>query len=113
MISPLIIAAAAAAGAIPDHPLHLDVSNSGDLLVIRVVGESRTGWSGRYALEVSGGPAGGSNRSVQRGAANLQPGKVVTVATLRLGSSSQGRWVAHLDVSPVSGAAYQLEWRSR
>jgi hypothetical protein len=113
MISPLIIAAAAAAGAIPDHPLHLDISNSGDLLVIRVVGESRTAWSGRYALEVSGGPPGASNRSVQRGAANIQPGSLVTVATLSLGSSSQERWVAHLDVSPASGAAYQLEWRSR
>lgn len=113
MISPLILAVAAAAGAIPDHPLHLDISNSGDLLVIRIVGESRTAWSGRYALEVSGGRPGASNRSVQSGAANLQAGNVVTVAMLRLGSASHEQWIAHLDVSPATGAAYQLEWRSR
>lgn len=106
------ILAAAAAVAAP-HPLKLDVNEDGGLLVIKVVGEAPAAWSGKYQLEVMGGPPGGSSQSVQGGAATLRPGKPVTVATVRLGNGNQEVWTAHLHVSPAAGAAYDEEWRSR
>lgn len=106
------LAAAAAAAAVP-HPLKLDVSDDGGLLVIKVVGEAPAAWSGKYQLEVMGGPPGGSSQSVQGGAATLRPGRPVTVATVRLGNGNQEIWTAHLHVTPAAGGAYDEEWRSQ
>jgi hypothetical protein len=108
----ILAAALAAAGSPPVQPLHLDVDESGNLVVIRLVGASPSSWSGRYELEVTGGPSGGSSRSMQGGTATLQPGKPVTVATVRLGNRSGEQWIAHLHVIPSVGNPYDLEWRS-
>ena len=92
------------------RPLHLEVNNVGDQLVIKLVGESPAALSARYELEVSGGPGGSSNHSVQRGTATLQPGKPVTVATLRLGNSKISHYTARLHVTPSTGEPYDLQW---
>lgn len=108
----IILAAASAAAPPPARPLQLQVDDSGSQVVVRLVGESPTTFAGSYALEVTGGSSGGSNRSVQRGTARLLPGQSVTVATLRLRNSTDARWTARLHVTPAVGAAYDVQWRS-
>jgi hypothetical protein len=109
----IMLAAAGAAAAPAAQPLKLSVDDSGELVVIKVVGEAPSAWSGKYELEVTGGPPGGSSRSVQGGAAALRPNTPVTVATVRLGGRNGEVWTAHLHVTPAAGAAYDEEWRSQ
>ena len=92
------------------HPIHLEVNQADGQLVIKLVGNSQAAVSARYELEVAGGPAGASNNSVQRGTASLRPGKVVTLATLRVASPKGARWTARLHVAPSSGEPYDLQW---
>jgi hypothetical protein len=112
LIAAILAAASATGGAYPPHPLQLQVSNAGGQLEMSLVGHSERAWSARYELEVTGGPSGASNHSVQRGRATIRPGTPVTVATLRLGNPEGAAWTARLHVTPSTGDAYQLEWRS-
>lgn len=90
------------------RPLHLEVNEVDNQLVIRLVGASQAAVSARYELEVAGGPAGSSNHSIQRGTASLQPGKLVTLATLRVGNPGGASWTVRLHVTPSSGEPYRL-----
>jgi hypothetical protein len=112
LIAAILAAASATGGAYPPHPLQLQVSNAGGQLEMNLVGHSDRACSARYELEVTGGPAGASNHSVQRGTATIRPGASVTIATLRLGNPEGAAWSARLHVTPSTGDAYQLEWRS-
>jgi hypothetical protein len=108
----IILAAASAAAPPSARPLQLQVDDGGSQVIIRLVGESPTAFAASYELEVTGGSSGSSNRSMQRGTARLQPGRSVTVATLRLRNSADANWTARLHVTPSVGAAYDLQWRS-
>lgn len=105
---------AAALASIPPGagPLHLQVSRDGDSIVLAVVGESATAVTGTYELEVDAGKPGATNHSVQRGTASLQPGKAVTIARLRVGSSKTDTLTAKLSVTPSAGKPYEESWRS-
>jgi len=107
-----ILVAAAAGSAAPAHPLRLQVHEAGETLEMSLVGQSARACSARYELEVTGGPRGASNHSVQRGNAAIKPGAAVTIATLRLGNPTGAEWAARLHVIPNSGDAYELEWHS-
>lgn len=107
-----ILASAAASGAVPPHPLQLQVQEAGGGLEMSLVGQSASPFSARYELEVTGGPRGSSNHSVQRGNATIKPGVPVTVATLRLGNPEGAEWAARLQVTPSSGQPYEVEWHS-
>ena len=108
----IILAAASAAAAIPSRPLNLHVDQSGGMLVITLIGDSRAPMSANYSLEVTGGANGNSNRSVQSGTARLGQGHPVVVATLRLGELKGATWAARLWVTPSLGSPYDLQWRS-
>jgi hypothetical protein len=95
------------------HPLELHVHDNDGSLEMNLVGESALPWSGSYELEVTGGPKGASNHSVQRGTATIRPGATTTVSTVRLGNPEGAQWAARLHVTPSSGEAYELEWRSK
>ena len=107
-----ILAAGASAGAYPPHPLQLHIDEAGGSLEMSLVGQSAESWSARYELEVTGGPRGSSNHSVQRGNAAIKPGAPVTIATVRLGNPAGAQWAARLHVTPSTGQPYELEWRS-
>ncbi len=107
-----ILAASATAGAYPPHPLQLRIDESGGSLEMSLVGQSGQACSAHYELEVTGGPRGASNHSVQRGNAAIKPGAPVTVATVRLGNPEGAQWAARLHVTPSTGQPYELEWRS-
>jgi hypothetical protein len=107
-----IMVASAAGAALPPHPLQLRIQQTGETLEMSLVGQSASPWAGRYELEVTGGPNGASNHSVQRGTASIGAGTTVKVATLRLGNPKGAQWAARLHVTPNAGAAYDLEWRS-
>ena len=92
------------------RPIHLQVNQADGQLVIKLVGESQAAVSARYELEIASGAGGSSNRSVQRGTANLQPGKAVTLATLRMSTPKGGSWTARLHVTPSSGEPYDVQW---
>ena len=100
----LIAFGAPAAGSAPAAPLHLVTEPVGSGIRIRVVGHSAVACDARYSLEVSNRSGGGSNRSVQRGAARLRPGVVSNVATLTLGNAAPGSWSARLVVDPCGTA---------
>lgn len=107
-----MLAAGLATAGTADRPLHLQVSQAGDQLVITLVGQSQAPLSASYVLDVGGGSPGGTNHSIQRGTARLQPGKPVTIATLRLGNSKGRNWTARLHVVPSTGEAYDVDWQS-
>jgi hypothetical protein len=107
-----VLVAAASGGASLPQPLQLKVSEVGETLEMNLVGHSALPCSARYELEVTGGPKGASNHSVQRGTATIKAGAPVTVATVRLGNPKGAEWAARLHVTPSSGDAYDLEWRS-
>ena len=92
------------------RPIHLEVNQADGQLVIKLVGDSQAAVSARYELEVAGGPVGASNNSVQRGTASLQPGKIVTLATLRVANPKGAKWTARLHVAPSFGEPYDLQW---
>ena len=79
---------------------------------MRVVGHSPVQCDAIYALEVTNGAAGASNRSVQRGTARLRPGIGATVATLTLATASHEAWTARLKVDPCGSARTYTEVRS-
>ena len=112
LIAAILAAAITAGGASPPHPLQLQISDAGGQLEMSLVAHSDRPCSARYELEVTGGPSGASNHSVQRGTATIKPGAPVTVATLRLGNSNGAQWAARLQVTPSSGEPYALEWHS-
>jgi hypothetical protein len=93
------------------RPLHLEVNEVDNQLVINLVGDSQAAVSARYELEVAGGASGSSNRSVQSGTARLEPGKVATLATLRVANPKGASWTVRLHVTPSSGEAYDLHWQ--
>jgi hypothetical protein len=107
-----ILAAAVSGAASAPRPLQLQVSEAGGNLEMSLVGQSASPWSARYELEVTGGPQGTSNHSVQRGTATIKAGGPITVATVRLGNPKGAEWAARLHVTPSTGDAYDLEWRS-
>ena len=69
---PFAAALAAAAPSGADAPVRLVAEAVGDAVRIRVVGRSASALDARYALEVSGRPGGGTNRSTQRGTVRLR-----------------------------------------
>lgn len=111
-IAAILVAGSAASASVPTHPLQLQVKEGGDTVMMSLVGRSPLAWSGRYELEVAGGPNGASNHSVQRGTATIAPGATVTVATVKLGNRAGAAWAARLHVTPASGEPYELEWHS-
>jgi hypothetical protein len=107
-----VLVATASGGTSAPRPLQLQVSEAGETLEMSLIGHSAQPWSARYELEVTGGPKGASNHSIQRGTATIKAGTKVTVATVRLGNPKGAQWAARLHVTPSSGDAYDLEWRS-
>lgn len=106
----IILAAALVTAPTGGRPVHLEVNQADGQLVIKLVGESQAAISARYELELASGATGSSNNSVQRGTVNLQPGKIVTLAMLRVSNPKGARWTARLHVTPSSGEPYDLEW---
>lgn len=107
------VAAATPAAATPsDQPIKLVATDLGSRIQLKVVGDSTTAVDATYALEVSGGPKSGSNKSVQRGHAALKPGVPVTLITLEVGTPAGSGWNARLHVETKSGEAYDIERRS-
>ena len=107
------VAAATPTHAAPaEHPIKLVATDLGSSIQIKVVGDSTTPVDATYALEVSGGPKPGSNRSVQRGRAALKPGVAVTLITLEVGTPNGAGWNANLHVEPHGGPAYDIERHS-
>jgi len=106
----IILGAALVTAPTEGRPIHLEVNQADGQLVIKLVGDSQESVSARYELEVTGGPAGAKNNSTQRGTATLQPGKVATLATLRVANPKGARWTARLHVTPSSGEPYDLQW---
>lgn len=74
----------------------LEVNEVDNQLVIRLVSASQAAVSARYELDVAGGPSGSSNHSIQSGTASLQPGNLVTLATLRVGNPRGANWTVRL-----------------
>lgn len=97
------LAAAAAAPGTPTQPLHLQVSSAGGQVVIELVGKSPVACEVTYELEVTSGPG---NRSANRGKAAIQPGKAVTIATVRTSGPSV---TARLNVNGCGGS-YSESW---
>lgn len=106
----IILGAAIATTPAAGRPIHLEVNQADGQLVIKLVGDSQAPVSARYQLELASGAAGSNNHSVQSGTANLLPGKIVTLATLRVSNPKGARWTARLHVTPSSGEPYDLEW---
>ena len=99
-----ILAAASSGPGSSARPLHLKVKPAGDQMVIELVGSSPLACEVEYVLEVSSGPG---NRSVNRGKAAFQPGKTVTIATVRVNGPLV---TARLNVSGCAGN-YSESWR--
>jgi hypothetical protein len=95
------------AGAATPPPIRLELIEAEPGIELRVVGQSGSPYSARYALEVTSDAAAGRNRSVQRGNAKLRSGAAVTLVTLKLGNLRNGEWSAKLTVEPESGPAYE------
>lgn len=106
----IILGAALVGTPTTGRPIQLQVNQADGQLVIRLIGQSQAAISARYELELASGAAGSTNRSVQRGTANLRPGKAVTLATLRMSNPNGASWTARLHVTPSSGEPYDVEW---
>ena len=92
----------------PVQPIRLVVSESGPHIVLRVVGHSDRPIDARYVLT----SASAGNSSKQAGRARLEPGKIVTLVTLKLGPRQDARWHAELTVELGDGTRYQLSRQS-
>lgn len=92
-------------------PIRLVTSPTSGAVQLEVVGQVAAQCDAAYELEVSGG-SGGSNRSVQRGAARLRPGGPVTLAKVTLSTPPGGEWMARLKVERCNGPAYEEVRRS-
>ena len=99
-----VLAVAASGSTCSPQPLHLQVEPAGDQVIIQLVGSSQVACEVEYVLEVSSGPG---NRSVNRGKAAFQPGKTVTIATVRVNGPLV---TARLNVSGCAGN-YSESWR--
>jgi hypothetical protein len=80
------------------RPVRLETQQTGEGLLVRVIGQSSVDVSLRYRLKLSGGSRGG-NRVDQGGAAALEAGEHPrTLATIRMtGSDPRGRLLVQID----------------
>lgn len=111
----LLLSALMTSGASPqqaERPIRLVSEEIAGGVRLQVVGASDVPVEASYSLEVSGGGAGGTNRSVQRGTASLRPGQSATLVTLTL-KNGQADWSATLEVDPADGAPYEQVASSR
>jgi hypothetical protein len=92
----------------PIQPVRLVVSESGPHVVLRVVGHSDRQVDARYVLT----SASAGNSAKQAGRARLEPGKIVTLVTLKLGPRQDASWHAQLTVELGDGTRYELSRKS-
>lgn len=109
-----LIALAGMTGAVGDtpstgRPIRLDVVESGDKIVLTVVGSSDVAVDAAFKLKVASEGRGGVNRTNQSGRARLIPGKPVTMVTLSVANGEPSKWHATLDVEQDGVHSYTLE----
>ena len=101
----LAMTMAASSADASESPLRLVSGPAPEGVQLRIVGLSPVACGAHYELEVVG--QAGSNRSVQRGAAQLLPGKEVVLATTTLGGKGAGGWSATLRVDSCDGRHFE------
>lgn len=101
---------AAASSEQPQSPLRLASTPVDGGVRLRIVGLSPIACNASYELEVIS--QAGGNRSVQRGAAQLQPGDEVVLATATLGGNGAASWSATLRVDSCDGRHFEEVARS-
>lgn len=94
-------------GPVTGKPIQLVTESVDNGVRLIVVGHAAVPTQASYALEVSSDAAGGGNKSVQRGTAQLEPGAERRLITLTLGKSGHGKWSATLSVDPTPGRPYR------